>query len=229
MNISPRKEIEEPQMRLCSSHLSNKNVFSNFRNESISSKMDLSSYREDRSRLLDHRPWMTLVQMSLFWFLECTAALRWQITTVFDRVTQKLRCSRPSDKKAPVHSNIGTSEWRSWKLSSVALATNEGCATLAWCDRISEYQWWTVPPRSEHSADVVGVPRWIIIGVGGTQQNVVLTDQKCVLCRRTLEHVYCIIYCLWGWIYSSRTGRAICACVLPGPENSAETLAVSIL
>ena len=33
-NISPRKLIEEPQMRLCSSHLSNKNVFSNFRNES---------------------------------------------------------------------------------------------------------------------------------------------------------------------------------------------------
>ena len=33
-NISPRKLIDEPQMRLCSSHLSNKNVFSNFRNES---------------------------------------------------------------------------------------------------------------------------------------------------------------------------------------------------
>ena len=34
MKISPRKLIEEPQMRLCSSHLSSKNVFSNFRNES---------------------------------------------------------------------------------------------------------------------------------------------------------------------------------------------------
>ena len=34
MNISPRKLIEEPQMRLCRSHLSNKNVLSNFRNES---------------------------------------------------------------------------------------------------------------------------------------------------------------------------------------------------
>ena len=31
MNIYPRKLIEEPQMRLCSSHLSNKNGFSNFR------------------------------------------------------------------------------------------------------------------------------------------------------------------------------------------------------
>ena len=60
----------------------------------------------------------------------------------------------------PVHSNIGTSEWRSWKSSFVALATNEGCATLARCDRISEYQWWTVQPRSGHSADVAGVLRW---------------------------------------------------------------------
>ena len=34
MKISPRKLIEEPQMRSCSSHLSNKNVLSNFRNES---------------------------------------------------------------------------------------------------------------------------------------------------------------------------------------------------
>ena len=34
MNISPRKLIQEPQMRSCSSHLSNKNVLSNFRNES---------------------------------------------------------------------------------------------------------------------------------------------------------------------------------------------------
>ena len=33
-NISPSKLIDEPQMHLCSSHLSNKNVFSNFRNES---------------------------------------------------------------------------------------------------------------------------------------------------------------------------------------------------
>ena len=38
MNISPRKLIQEPQMRSCSSHLSNKNVFS-----SQNSKMDLSS------------------------------------------------------------------------------------------------------------------------------------------------------------------------------------------
>ena len=98
--------------------------------------------------------------MSLFLFLECTTALRWQIAAVSDRVSQKLRCSRLPDKKVPVHSNIGTSEWRSWKLSFVALATNEGCATLAWCDRISEYQWWTVLPRSGHSADVAGVLRW---------------------------------------------------------------------
>ena len=103
---------------------------------------------------------MTSVQMSLFLFLECAAALRWQIAAVSDRVSQKLRCSRLPDKKAPVHSNIGTSEWRSWKLSFVALATNGGCATLAWCDRISEYQWWTVLPRSGHSADVAGVLRW---------------------------------------------------------------------
>ena len=34
MNISPRKLIQEPQMRSCSSHLSNKNVLSSFRNES---------------------------------------------------------------------------------------------------------------------------------------------------------------------------------------------------
>ena len=33
-NISPCRLIDEPQMRLCSSHLSNKNVFSNFRNVS---------------------------------------------------------------------------------------------------------------------------------------------------------------------------------------------------
>ena len=127
---------------------------------SQNSMMDLSSQREDRSRLSDRRPWMTSVQMSLFLFLECTAALRWQIAAVSDRVSQKLRCSRLPDKKVPVHSNIGTSEWRSWKLSFVALATNEGCATLAWCDRISEYQWWTVLPRSGHSADVAGVLRW---------------------------------------------------------------------
>ena len=37
--------------------------------------------------------------MSLFWFLECTAALRWQIATVSDQVSQKLRCSRLPDKK----------------------------------------------------------------------------------------------------------------------------------
>ena len=34
MNISPRKLIQEPQMRSCSNHLSHKNVISNFRNES---------------------------------------------------------------------------------------------------------------------------------------------------------------------------------------------------
>ena len=34
MNISPRKLIQEPQIRSCSSHLSNKNVLSSFRNES---------------------------------------------------------------------------------------------------------------------------------------------------------------------------------------------------
>ena len=34
MNISLRKLIQEPQMLSCSSHLSNKNVLSNFRNES---------------------------------------------------------------------------------------------------------------------------------------------------------------------------------------------------
>ena len=34
MNISPRKLIQEPQMRSCSSQLSNKNVLSSFRNES---------------------------------------------------------------------------------------------------------------------------------------------------------------------------------------------------
>ena len=31
VNISPRKLMKEPQMRSCSSHLSNKNVLSNFR------------------------------------------------------------------------------------------------------------------------------------------------------------------------------------------------------
>ena len=34
MNISPRKLIQEPQMRSCISHLSNNNVLSSFRNES---------------------------------------------------------------------------------------------------------------------------------------------------------------------------------------------------
>ena len=34
MSISLRKLIHEPQMRSCSSHLSNKNVLSNFRKES---------------------------------------------------------------------------------------------------------------------------------------------------------------------------------------------------
>ena len=34
MHISPRKLIHEPQMRSCSSHLSNKNDLSSFRNES---------------------------------------------------------------------------------------------------------------------------------------------------------------------------------------------------
>ena len=34
MHISPRKLIQEPQMRSCISHLSNKNVLSSFRNES---------------------------------------------------------------------------------------------------------------------------------------------------------------------------------------------------
>ena len=34
MYISPRKLIQEPQMRSRSSHLSNKNVLSSFRNES---------------------------------------------------------------------------------------------------------------------------------------------------------------------------------------------------
>ena len=34
MHISPRKLIQEPQMSSCSSHLSNKNVLSSFRNES---------------------------------------------------------------------------------------------------------------------------------------------------------------------------------------------------
>ena len=34
MNISPHKLIQEPQMRSCSSHLSNKNLLSSFRNES---------------------------------------------------------------------------------------------------------------------------------------------------------------------------------------------------
>ena len=34
MHISPLKLIQEPQMRSCSSHLSNKNVLRSFRNES---------------------------------------------------------------------------------------------------------------------------------------------------------------------------------------------------
>ena len=116
MNISPRKLIQEPQMRSCSSHLSNKNVLSNFRNE---------SKLKDWSFVLAGRSFQivgpqTLNDLSpnsvLFWFLECTAALGWHIATVSDRVLQKLRCSRLPDKKVPVHSSIGTSEWRYWKL-----------------------------------------------------------------------------------------------------------------
>ena len=97
------------------------------------------------------------------WLLECTAALRWQIATVSGRVSQKLRCSRLPYKKVPVHSNTGTSEWQSWKLSFVALATNEDCATLAWCDRYSENHavmnrdaaFWTLQTSQEFPADTV--------------------------------------------------------------------------
>ena len=32
---------------------------------------------------------MTLVQMSLSWFMECTAALRWQIATVSDQASKQ--------------------------------------------------------------------------------------------------------------------------------------------
>ena len=52
-----------------------------------------------------------------------------------------------ADKTVPVHSNIGTSEWLFWKLSFVALATNEGCATLAGCDRILR----SLPQEWKHS------------------------------------------------------------------------------
>ena len=154
MHISPRKLIQEPQMRSCS--ISNNHVLSRFRNES---KLNVGSFMlAGRSFQIvqDCRPLNDLGPN----VPECSAALRWQIAKVSDRVSQKLRCSRLPDKKAPVHSNIGTSEWRSWKLSFVAMATNGGCATLAWCDRISEYQWWTVLPRSGHSADVAWIIRW---------------------------------------------------------------------
>ena len=100
-------------MHSCSSQLSNKNVFSNFRNESM---------LKDGSFILAGRSFQIVgpetlndlgpkLQMSLSWFLECSAALRWQIATVSGRVSQKLRCSRLPDKKVPVHSNTGTLLW----------------------------------------------------------------------------------------------------------------------
>ena len=94
--------------------------------------------------------------MPLSWLLECTAALRWQIATVSGRVSQKLRCSRLPDKKVPVYSNTGTSEWRSWKLSFVALATNEHWLDVIVFPSTSDELW----RRVLDTADVSGVPRW---------------------------------------------------------------------
>ena len=156
MSITPRKE---PQMRSCSGHLSNKNVLTNFLNES--KLKDGSFILAGRSfqiagpqTLNDLRPNVTVLVLGMY---SCPEVADRNFS---GQVLQKLRCSPLPDKKVPVHSNIGTSEWRSWKLSFVALVTNEGCATLAWCNRISEYQWWTVLSRSGHSADVAEVPRW---------------------------------------------------------------------
>ena len=56
MNTSPRKLIQEPQMRSCSSHLSNKNVLSNFRNE---------------SKLKDGSCYVFVMVMYLLWLCIC--------------------------------------------------------------------------------------------------------------------------------------------------------------
>ena len=146
MNISPRKLIQEPQMRSCSSHLSNRNVLSNFRNE---------SKLKDGSFILAGRSFQIVGPQTLNDLGPNVTALvlgMYSCPEVADRnylwpgIAETTMHS--ADKKVPVHSNISTSEWRSWKLPFVALATNKGCATLAWCDRISEYQWWTVLPCS---------------------------------------------------------------------------------
>ena len=107
MNISPRKLIQEPQMRSCSSHLSNKNVLRNVRNESINS--DGSFILAGRSfqivgpqTLNDLGPNVTVLILGMYSCREVAdrSCLR-------PGISQKLRCSWLPDKKVPVYSNQG--------------------------------------------------------------------------------------------------------------------------
>ena len=91
-------------MRSCSSHLSNKNVLSNFRNES---KLKDGSFILAGSlfqivgpqTLNDLGPNVTVLVLGMYSCPEVADRV------VSDRVSQKLRCSRLPDKKLPVHSH----------------------------------------------------------------------------------------------------------------------------
>ena len=147
----------------CSSHQSNYNVFINFLEEALQ-KEESFVMQQDLYRLWDQRPWMTFVpnlRTWLPWFSECTAALRWQIVTVSSsQASQILWCGQQIDKVGPVRSNTGTSEWCSWKLFFVALATPDGCTTLESCDHISNNQWWNRVKPFRHFANSARGPRW---------------------------------------------------------------------
>ena len=117
-------------------------------------------YKSRGSNFENQRPWTTLVQMSLSWFLECIAVLMLQIATVFGRASTRLRYSRSPGREGPNRSGTGASKWRSWWLSFVAEVTNKDHATQERCGRIFLHQWWILPPFSVHSANVAGGPRW---------------------------------------------------------------------
>ena len=97
--------------------------------KSFCSEKNPSIWQANHSRLWDQRPWTTLVQMSLSWFLGCIAVLMLQIITVFGRALTKLRYSQSPGRRVPNRSNTGESKWRSWRLSFVAEVTNEDHAT----------------------------------------------------------------------------------------------------
>ena len=83
----------------CNGHLSNKNVLSNFLKEFLL-REESFNLAADHSRLWDQRPWTTLVQMLLSWFLECIAVLMLQIATVFGQALTRLRYSQSPGRGA---------------------------------------------------------------------------------------------------------------------------------